>query len=607
MKTISLSILLLLSVSIIAQKINIDKSLKGFDKYMSDVLTDWNEPGAGVAIIYKGELVFVKGYGYRDFENKLPVTKNTLFQIASNTKLFTTVAAGMLVEEGVFNWDKPIRESVPELEFYSNFLNSNVTLRDMLGHKTGVSRHDMIWSQSDFSRKELFERIKYLKPVIPLRQDFLYNNLMYTAVGYSIELRTGITWEEYVKKNIFSPLEMNNTFFSIAEMQKSKDYAIAYNEKRDTTLLYKIPLKEDGAGIGPAGSIITSLDDLSHWVIALMNGGKYNNKEVIPRSIIDETLKPGIAFRNSALEKKGYKERLNVTYGMARNIEVYKGNVLTKHGGALPGFHSQVIILPYDDIGIITFSIGDQGASLGNTIIGYNLVDRLLGLDQTDWNARLLTDHIKRKKSNQKARSKVRFDKIKGTLPTHALKDYSGTFTNKVYGDFRIDYNNDSLYFNFRKRSLPLKHYHYNRFETPNDEDFGKWSINFNISAQGEITTAVISIDEGQVTFRKKIDASLENLDVLSQYAGTYEYAGTKYVIKLKDHKLVVVGTINNILKPYKKDIFKIENFDDFQLEFLKENNQVIGLKTKTPSGIFEFKKIVLEKNNRFNGTNRKI
>ena len=592
MKTISLSILLLLSINILAQKINIDKSLKGFDKYMSDVLTDWNEPGAGVAIIYKGELVFVKGYGYRDFENKLPVTKNTLFQIASNTKLFTTVAAGMLVEEGVFNWDKPIKESVPELEFYNDFLNSNVTLRDMLGHKTGVSRHDMIWLQSDFSRKELFERIKYLKPAIPLRQDFIYNNLMYTAVGYSIELKTGLSWEDYVRQNIFAPLEMNNTVFSIAEMQKTKDYAVPYNEKRDTTLLYKTPLKEDGASIGPAGSIITSLNDLSHWVIALMNKGKYKNKEVIPASVIYETLKPGIAFRNSDLEKKGYKERLNVTYGMARNIEVYKGNVITKHGGALPGFHSQVMILPYDDIGIITFSIGDQGASLGNTIIGYNLVDRLLGLDQTDWNGRLLSDYSKRKKSNKKARAKVRLDQIKGTSPTHALKDYSGTFTNKVYGDFKIDYNNDSLYFNFRNRTLPLKHYHYNRFETPNDEDFGKWSINFNISAQGEINKAKISIDEGEVIFTKKVDASLENLELLRQYAGTYEFAGSKYVIKLKDDKLVLAGTVDSVLKAYKKNIFKVENVDDIQIEFLKEKNKIKGLKANKPGGIYEFKKI---------------
>lgn len=592
MKNIILAFFSLLSINIIAQEININKSLKGFDKYMSDVLTDWNEPGAGVAIIHNGELVFVKGYGYRDYGNKLPVTKNTLFQIASNTKLFTTIAAGMLVEKGVFNWDKPITESVPELQFYNDFLNSNVTLRDMLGHKTGISRHDMVWFQSDFSRKELFERIKYLEPSIPLRQDFIYNNLMYTAVGYSIELRTGKTWEEYVKENIFTPLEMNNTVFSIVEMQKSSDHGVPYNEIRDTTLLYKIPLKEDGAGVGPAGAIITSLDDLSHWVIALMKDGKYKNKEVIPASIINETLKPGIAFRNSELEEKGYKEKLNSTYGMAREIEIYKGNVLTKHGGAMPGFHSQVIILPYDDIGIITFSIGDHGASLGNTIIAYNLVDRLLGLKQTDWNGRLLTDHLKRKEMGKKARAQVGFDNVKGTSPTHNINDYLGTYVNEVYGEFIIEKENDSLYFNFRRTILPLQHYHYNRFDTPNDEILGKWSINFSVSPQGEISTAVISIDEGQITFNKKTDESLSSLEILNLYTGTYEYAGSEFEIKIKDNKLTMLGTTDEVLIPYKKHIFKVEKFDDMQIEFTEKNNKISGLKYKAPSGIFECIKV---------------
>ncbi len=592
MKYFIISILLLLSINVIGQEINIEKSLSDFDNYMSEVLSDWNEPGAGVAIISKGELVYVKGFGYRDYGNKLPVTENTLFQIASNTKLFTTVAAGMLVEEGIFNWDKPIKESVPEIEFYNGYLNNHVALRDMLGHRTGISRHDMIWFQSDFTRKELFDRIKYLEPSKPLRQDFIYNNLMYTAVGYSIELRTGKTWEEFVKERILIPLEMNNTVFSIAEMQKTSDYGVPYNEKRDTTLLYKIPLKEDGAAVGPAGSIITSLNDLSHWVIALMNDGMYKNKEVIPKSIIDESLKPGIAFRNTELEEKGYNERLNTVYGMARFIEIYKGHVLTKHGGNMPGFHSQVFILPYDDIGIITFSIGDQGASLGNTIIGYNLVDRLLGLEQTDWNGRRLADYIKGKELSKKARAQVGFDCIEGTSPTHPIQDYIGVFTNDAYGHFTVDFKNDSLYFNFRNTILPLFHYHYNRFDTTDDEDFGKWSINFNISPQGEINAALVSIDQGQVTFHKKPDDSLSKPEVLNKYIGKYEFAGSEFEIKLKDGKLTILGTIDNVLIPYKKKIFKIEKFDDLQVEFIMENDEIAGLKYKTPSGVFECKKI---------------
>ena len=595
MKTLKITILLLFLATgqlTHSQEININKALKGFDAYMEKVLSDWNEPGAGVAIIYKDQLVFVKGYGYRDYGNKLPVTKNTLFQIASNTKLFTTIAAGLLVEEGIFTWDKPIKESVPELEFSNDVLNNQVTLRDMLGHKTGISRHDMIWFQSDFSRKELFERMKFLEPSIPLRQGFIYNNLMYSAVGYSIELKKGKTWEEYITEKLLTPLEMNHTLFSIAEMQKTSNYGIPYNEKRDSDELYKIPLKEDGAAVGPAGSIITDLEDLSHWVIALMNDGYYKGKEVIPASIIKETLKPGISFKNTELEEKGYNERLNRTYGMARGIEVYKGNVLTKHGGAMPGFHSQVVILPYNDIGIITFSIGDQGASLGNTIIPYNLVDRLLGLEQTDWNGRRLTDYLESKSATKKARNLAGFDHIEGTKPTHPTKDYLGSFSNEAYGDFIISKENDSLYFNFRKAKLLLTHYHYNRFDTSDDEDFGKWSINFEINPQGEIGSAIISIDQGQRVFNKKIDETLSNSETLKQYIGKYIFAGNEFEIKLIEGKLTILGTTDDVLIPYKKNVFKVEKFDDLQIEFFLENGEIKGLNYKTPSGVFECKKV---------------
>ena len=593
MKSIIILILVLISLSALTQEINFEKSLSGFDDYMTKVLTDWNEPGAGVAIVYKDKLVYAKGFGYRDYGNKLPVTKNTLFQIASNTKLFTTVAAGLLVEEGIFKWDEPIKASVPELVFYNDNLNNQVTLRDMLGHKTGISRHDMIWFQSDFTRKDLFDRMKYLEPSIPMRQEFIYNNLMYTAVGYSIELRTGKTWEKFLQEKIFNPLEMKSTIFSIAEMQKTDDYGVPYNEVRDTTTLYKIPLKEDGAAVGPAGSIISNLEDMSHWAMALVNDGYYKNKEVIPTSIIKETLKPGIAFRNSELEEKGYKESLNSVYGMARSIEVYKGNVLTKHGGDMPGFHSQVAILPYDSIGIITFVIGDQGAVVRDIMV-YNLVERLLGLEQTDWHGRRLADRIKGKEASKKGRAQAGYDHIKGTSPTHDLQDYTGSFTNEAYGEFNISKNNDSLYFTFRKTTLPLNHYHYNRFDTPDDEDFGKWSVNFEISPQGEISEAIISIDEGQVVFVKKPDESLSKPETLKKYIGKYQYAGSEFEIKMKEEEqiLIVPGPPDLELIPYKKDLFRVDKFDDMQIEFVSSDGKITGLKYKNPSGVYEMKKI---------------
>src|ERR1700720_368187 len=131
-KLIALAVLLTATIDLHAQDVNVSKRLEGFDEYMAKVLKDWNGPGIGVGIVVGDTLVFAKGYGYRDYEKKLPFTPTTLQQIASNSKLFTAVAAGMLVEEGKLAWDKPIRESVPTIQFYNDQLNDNVTLRDML-------------------------------------------------------------------------------------------------------------------------------------------------------------------------------------------------------------------------------------------------------------------------------------------------------------------------------------------------------------------------------------------------------------------------------------------------------------------------------------------
>ncbi len=145
------------------QEINVTERMAGFDEYMAKTLKDWNAPGVGVGIVVNGKLVFAKGYGYRDYEKKLPFTPKTMVPIASNTKLFTAVAAGMLVEEGKLTWDKPVRESVPSIRFFNEQLNNQVTLRDMLSHRTGITRHDTIWYKSDFSRKELFQKLVYLR------------------------------------------------------------------------------------------------------------------------------------------------------------------------------------------------------------------------------------------------------------------------------------------------------------------------------------------------------------------------------------------------------------------------------------------------------------
>lgn len=317
-----------------------------------------------------------------------------------------------------------------------------------------------------------------------------------------------------------------------------------------------------------------------------MNNGKFRNKQVIPENIIKTTLEPTMALPNSGLENKGYKEILNAAYGMGRFTSSYRGHFMTYHGGALPGFYSQISTMPYDSIGVIVFVIGDQGVPLSN-IIPYNIYERLLGLDQTPWSDRALKDQKEGKKIGKEERSKKGIDRVPGTKPSHPLTDYVAQYENPAYGIINITLVDTSLHFDFHSMKLPLIHFHYDRFDTPDDEESGLWSLNFTTNPQGNIDGLFVSLDEGQATFTRKSDASLSDPVVLSKYVGKYVIAGIFINIELIDKVLylVVPGQPRNQLIPVKPHAFTIKEFPDIRIVFLIENGKVIAFKQTDPSG----------------------
>lgn len=592
---ISILFLLILSAGIKTngQTYDLDKSLKGFDKYIEQVMDDWNTPGMGVGIVIKGELAYWKGFGYRDRENKLPVTSKTLFQIASNTKLFTSVAMGMLVEERKLAWDDPISDYVHQIKFYNRELYNTVTLRDMLAHRTGISRHDMIWYKSDFSRKEIFDRLIYLEPAQPLRQSSLYNNLMYAATGYCLEIITGKTWEDFVQENIFKPLSMNNSYFTIEELEIQADFAYPYYEERETEKLIKRPFYREFEGVGPCGSIISNIEDMSNWVIALMNQGQYNGKNVISADILNETLQPAIAYPNTELETRGYDEILNSVYGMGRGIAAYKGHYFTRHGGSIGGFYSLVSMMPYDSIGVIVFVNGAHNGSLPSTI-SYNIYDRLLGLEQTDFNGRRLKNRIEGKEAGKKAREKAGSDKIADTKPSHPLTDYQGKYEDPAYGILNIRILGQALEFDFHGIVLPLEHFHYDRFDTPDDQIYGKYSVNFSINPKGDIHTALVSLDESEVSFTKMPDESLLDPEILNKYTGNYELAGSTILIVMTEAGELVTkipGQPDYTLVPYKSQEFTLKEFSDNTIKFVLDGEEVSMMQFISPDGTYDYLK----------------
>ncbi len=575
-----------------APQIDVTQKLAGFDAFMEKTLKDWNAPGIGVGIVIGDKLVFAKGYGYADYEKKRPLTPQTMFTIASNTKLFTAVAAGMLVEEGKLTWDQPIKESVPTINFYNSYLNNNITLRDMLSHRTGITRHDSIWYKSDYSTKELFERLKYLEPKESPRQIFLYNNMMYAGAGHVIELQSGKPWAQFVRERILQPLNMNSTVFSISDMLKQPDVGVPFTERRDSFELYKIPYYEEQQGVAPAGAIISNIEDMSHWLIALMNNGMYNGKQVLPPKVINATLEPAIALPNTTGQVRGWWEVLNQAYGMGRWTASYRGHLIAFHGGDLPGFHSQVSYMPNDHIGVIVWVLGNHTSPLYNPI-SYNVYERLLGMNLTPWTDRLLDIRLKGKKASAEARSKEGAGRVLDTRPSHALSAYVGEYEHPAYGILKIGMNADALQFDFHKIVLPLAHFHYDRFDTPNDEENGKWSVNFATNPQGDISSATMSLDEGEVTFIRK-PAKLDEATA-QRLVGNYETpTGGKFQVVYRPGSglfIVSIGAPDQRLVPYKPLKFHIPEFSDVLIEFVEENGQITSIRQITPTGVFVSKK----------------
>jgi hypothetical protein len=271
---------------------------------------------------------------------------------------------------------------------------------------------------------------------------------------------------------------------------------------------------------------------------------------------------------------------------MGRQTASYRGHLITYHGGDLPGFHSQVSFLPKEKIGVVVLVVGNHTAPLYNYVT-YNVYERLLGLDQTPWIQRGLDIRLKGKEAGISARKKAGEDRVPNTKPSHALADYVGEYDNAAYGSLKVGLKNNELQFDFHKIAMPLSHFHYDRFDTANDEENGKWSVNFRTNAQGEL-------DEAEATFKRKPEKLAPA--TLTQMAGEYQTpTGTKVQVKYQEASglsLVFPGSPPLPLAQVKGLRFRTPQFGDVVFEFVVEGNQVKALKQRDPGGEVSLPKV---------------
>ena len=325
-----------------AQQNPFSKKWVKVDDYIDSLMKNWNVPGMAIAIVYKDQLIYGRGYGYRDRDKKLPMEVNTLFPIASNTKLFTATLACLLQQRGFFSIDQPVTKYTTAIRFFNDELNAKVTTRDLLSHRTGIGRFDGIWANSDFSREEIVSKVRLMELVLGFRDSYNYNNIMFTTAGYLMEKLTGSSWESLVRNMIFEPLGMKSSGFTNDDMRGSGNYALAYFEVDSTRKLGTKSYVAMNDALGPAGTIKSNIEDMSRWMIAQLNYGKLNGKAIFDSTIIAQTLIP-----NAIADKEGrWPELSNSLYALGRTIQTYKGLKIASHTGSIDGFYSNLTFIP---------------------------------------------------------------------------------------------------------------------------------------------------------------------------------------------------------------------------------------------------------------------
>lgn len=553
-------------------------TLDGLDDFVTQAMKDWKVPGLAIAVVQGNKLILAKGYGYRDMEKQLPVTPNTLFAIGSITKSFTVTTLGMEMDEGKVEWDKPVRDFFPTFKLYEPELTEQVTIRDLITHRTGLPRHDLIWYSSDFSREGLLGRLQYLEPSKPLRTRFQYNNLMFMTAGYIAGQLNGTSWEDAVTQRIFKPLEMSGTNFSEAETQKSADFAEPYRKGSDLKAeLKRIPFDPqcpDRCAMGPAGEINSNVNDMSKYLLFHMNHEKVAGKQLLSEN-------NSVQMQTSQMVIQGapaYKETGESSYGMGFFLSTYRGHKEVEHGGAIDGFTAEFAFLPADRIGVVVLTNLD-GNPLPN-IVAMNVFDRLLGLDQVPWNQRLLASETGAKKSEQEAKDKGYTPRKLGTHPSHDLKEYAGDYSNPGYGIVTIEPNAQSFKLTLNKVSKPLEHYHYDVFQVPADplDPFEKMKVEFLTDIDGDISSLAMPLEPTvkDIVFTRMPDRQLTQRSFIEAFIGDYEIEGSPVPLKVSlrgENSLIITvpGQPDYKLNPKRGTTFQLADFSGITIEFKRD------------------------------------
>ena len=463
------------------------------DNYVRQGMKDWNLPGLAIAIIKDGKVVAMKGYGVRDIKTKEPVDENTLFLIASNSKLFTATALAQLDYDKKLSLNDKITKYFPDYKLYDANTTALVTIKDMLSHHlgTGTFQGDFTFWNGNLSRRQIMAKMKLLKPAQQFRQSFGYCNSCFLTAGEVIPLVAGKPWENYVQDSLLTPLGMTNTYTLGKGAAQRKDVAKPYSTVF-TGKLSELPY-DLVDNLAPAGSLVSNVKDLSKWLIMQLDSGRYMGKRILPWSVLQKTREMNTVISST----KSYVYPSHYTgYGLGVFQRDYNGRQVFYHTGGADGFVTNTCFVPEEKLGIVILTNNDNQEFF--EALRYQILDAYLDVPYINRSKQAL-QVFKPQFEASVAKVKAMQARVKGNAPSLPMSKYVGTYINELYGPISIVQNGKDLQVNFSGHATLKAKLQY--------MDNGEWLLTYNNPAFG-IFPLQFKIDQNKVvsTFIKVND-----------------------------------------------------------------------------------------------------
>lgn len=566
--------------------------MEGLRPFIEQQLAAWQVPGLALAVVKGDEVLLAEGFGLRDLAGGLPVTPETLFAIGSSTKAFTSTALGLLVDQGKLDWDRPVREYLPFFRMRDPFADERITPRDLVCHRSGLPRHDLVWYGSDASRRELVERVRHLEPSRDFRSAWQYQNLMFMAAGLLAGELAGGSWEELVRQQLLEPLGMRGANFSVLASQQAPDHALPYRRNKDGQA-ERIPFR-DVSTTGPAGSINAGARELAAWVRLQLNGGRHAGRQVVSEANLRQIHTPQMVTPETP--PLVFEEVQRLGYGLGWFVDSYRGRRLIHHGGNIDGFAALVSFMPQQGIGVVALSNLEYNAL--PIIASYYVYDTLLELEPLPWSERYRRAHDDLKAAGARSREQAGADRKPDTHPSHPLADYAGEYEHPGYGRLRFTLEGERLRAALNGLEFSAEHYHYDIFEL-GLESIGLYQrAVFATDLQGQIASVAVQFEPSvaPIVFARAASQAMRDPAFLEQFAGAYELSGQRVTVTLRgDGRLAVAvpGQPEYPLEPYRGSTFALAGLSNHRAEFRHgPDGAVVALALHQPNGTFEARRV---------------